>query len=288
VSDPLGLRIILVTFLVFVPIERLFAARPQKFFRSGLRIDLIFLFFNGWLVKIGLIGFITAGVLASTWVVPASLKDTVHDLSFWVQLPLVVLLADLGVYWTHRALHASPTLWRIHAVHHAVEEVDWLAAVHQHPLDVIFMKGGSLFPILALGFSEAAIGAYIFLYYWQSYLIHANIRGNYGPLRYVLVSPEFHHWHHSREHEARDKNFAGCFAFIDALFGSLHLPKGRKPETFGVDHPMPKGYLSLVAYPFVAWLSTRSNAEKTEQVTDCTIGASFEMGTSAKSKPPLR
>jgi sterol desaturase/sphingolipid hydroxylase (fatty acid hydroxylase superfamily) len=284
----LGLTIILVTFLVFVPIERLFAARPQKFFRSGLPTDLIFLFFNGWLVKIGLVGFMTAGVLASTWIVPASLKDAVHGLSFWVQLPLVVLLADLGVYWTHRALHASPTLWRIHAVHHAVEEMDWLAAVHQHPLDAIFMKGGSLFPVLALGFSEAAIGAYIFLYYWQSYLVHANIRGNYGPLRYVLVSPEFHHWHHSREHEARDKNFASCFAFIDALFGSLHLPKGLKPETFGVDHPMPKSYPSLVAYPFVAWLSARSNAEKIEQVMDCTIDTSFEMGAPEKCESPSR
>jgi sterol desaturase/sphingolipid hydroxylase (fatty acid hydroxylase superfamily) len=283
----MGLITILVTFLVFVPIERLFAARPQKFFRSGLRTDLMFLLFNGWPVKIGF-GFITAGVLASSWIVPASLKDAVHDLPFWVQLPLVALLADLGVYWTHRVLHNSPTLWRIHAVHHAVEEVDWLTAVHHHPLDLIFMKGGSLFPILVLGFSEAAIGAYIFLYYWQSYLVHANIRVNYGPLRYVLVSPEFHHWHHSREHEARDKNFAGCFAFIDALFGSLHLPKGRKPETFGVDHPLPKSYLSLVAYPFVAWLSTWSNAEKTEHVTDCTIGASFEMGASAKSEPTSR
>jgi sterol desaturase/sphingolipid hydroxylase (fatty acid hydroxylase superfamily) len=65
------------------------------------------------------------------------------------------------------------------------------------------------------------------------------VRLNYGPLRYVPVSPEFHHWHHSSEHEARDKNFGGIFAFFDLLFGSVHLPKGRKAKVFGVDHPTP-------------------------------------------------
>src|SRR5436305_3598667 len=144
-------------------------------------------------------------------------------------------------------------MWHNHAVHHAVEELDWLAAVHQHPLDVVFMKAGSLFPLFALGFSSEAIGSYILVYYWQAYLVHANVRLNYGPLRYILVSPEFHHWHHSSEMEARDKNFAGMFSFYDLLFGSVYLPKGQKPKTFGVDRAMPSGYLALLAHPFFEW-----------------------------------
>src|SRR5712692_7197729 len=52
--DPLGLKIILISFLVFVPLERLFALHTeQKVFRRGWANDLIFLFLNGLLIKLG-------------------------------------------------------------------------------------------------------------------------------------------------------------------------------------------------------------------------------------------
>ncbi|WP_245313159.1 sterol desaturase family protein [Bradyrhizobium macuxiense] len=248
-----GLKQLLLTFLIFVPIERLFAARPQKIFRHGLLTDMAFLFLNGWLVLVGQLAIIAAAILVNQSVLPSAVKQTINDLPYLVQVPLVIVIGDLGVYWAHRTLHVVPAMWHIHAVHHAVEELDWLAAVHQHPLDLIVMKAGSLFPLFALGFSAEAIGTYFLVYYWQAYLVHANVRLNYGPLRYVLVSPEFHHWHHSSEIEARDKNYAGIFSFYDLLFGSVYLPTGQKPKTFGVDNPMPTNYLALLAYPFVTW-----------------------------------
>jgi sterol desaturase/sphingolipid hydroxylase (fatty acid hydroxylase superfamily) len=248
-----GLKIYIVAFLIFVPVEYLLAVRPQKIFRRGILTDVAFVLFNVWPVAVGLLCFSAVATLAATWIVPASLQRMVGDLPYWVQVPLIVLLADLGIYWSHRMLHASPILWRIHAVHHSVEDLDWLAGVHHHPLDIIFMKGASLLLILAFGFSAEATGTYLLLLYWQSLLSHANVRISFGPLRYVLVSPEFHHWHHSSDREARDTNFAAHFAFIDLMFGSLYLPKGQRPQVFGVDHPMPRGYLRLLAYPFIAW-----------------------------------
>ena len=65
------------------------------------------------------------------------------------------------------------------------------------------------------------------IYGWQSVLIHSNVRLNFGPLRWLLASPEFHHWHHSNYREARNKNFAGQVPVLDYLFGTLHLPPGR-------------------------------------------------------------
>ncbi|WP_229164738.1 sterol desaturase family protein [Bradyrhizobium altum] len=188
---------------------------------------------------VGVIVIVTVAILVNQSM-PSALKQAIAGLPYLVQVVLVILIGDLGVYWTHRILHAVPAMWQIHAVHHAVEELDWLAAVHQHPLDVIFMKAGSLFPLFVLGFSTEAIGTYFLVYYWQAYLVHANVRLNYGPLRYLMVSPEFHHWHHSSEKEARDKNFAGMISFYDWLFGSVYLPKGQRPKTFGVDNPMPQ------------------------------------------------
>jgi Sterol desaturase len=179
------------------------------------------------LIKLGLLAVIAVSIFAATQIVPGSFQAAIGGLPYWIQLPLVIVLSDLGFYWTHRMFHAVPWLWRFHAIHHSIEELDWLAAARVHPVDQILTKGVSLVPVVALGFSEWAIGVYALLYQWQSVLIHSNVRFRFGPLRFLFASPEFHHWHHSDQREARDKNFAGQLSFLDALFGSLHLPPGR-------------------------------------------------------------
>ena len=250
--DPFGLKAIFITCLVFVPLERLFAMHPkQKVFRRGWANDLVFLLLNGMLIKLGFLAVIAGSIFAAAQIVPASVQATVGGMPYWVQIPLVIVLSDLGFYWTHRMFHAVPWLWRFHAIHHSIEELDWLAATRVHPVDQILTKGVSLVPLVALGFSEWAIGVYALLYQWQSVLIHANLRIGFGPLRWLFASPEFHHWHHSNDREARDKNFAGQLSFLDALFGSLHLPRGQVPTTYGLDQPMPQRYLPQLIYPFV-------------------------------------
>jgi sterol desaturase/sphingolipid hydroxylase (fatty acid hydroxylase superfamily) len=250
--DPFGLKIIFITFLVFVPLERLFALHPQqKVFRRDWANDLIFLLLNGILIKLGLLAVIVLSILGAAWIVPASLQATVGGLPYWVQIPLVIVLSDLGFYWTHRMFHAVPWLWRFHAVHHSIEELDWLAAARVHPVDQILTKGVSLVPVVALGFSEWSIVVYAFLYQSQSVLIHANTRIGFGPLRLLFASPEFHHWHHSAQREARDRNFAGQLSFLDALFGTLHMPSGQMPKTYGLDRPMRQRYALQMLYPFV-------------------------------------
>jgi sterol desaturase/sphingolipid hydroxylase (fatty acid hydroxylase superfamily) len=250
--DPLGLKIIFVTILVFVPLERLFALRrEQKIFRQYWANDLIFLFLNGLLVKLGLLAVIVVTIFAASQLVPSSLHAWVGDLPYWVQILAVLLLADLGFYWTHRMFHAIPWLWRFHEIHHSIEELDWLAGTRVHPVDQILTKGVSLIPIVALGFSELAIGVFALLYQWQSVLIHSNVRIKFGPLRFLLASPEFHHWHHSNDREARDRNFAGQLPFLDALFGTLHMPRGQMPSSYGLDKPIPQRYFLQLAYPFL-------------------------------------
>src|SRR6476646_3120082 len=97
VMDPLGLKIIFITFLVFVPLERVFALHPkQAIFRRHWSNDLIFLFLNGLLIKLGLLA-VSAGLLfAATPSTPASFQIAVGSLPYWVQIPLVIVLSDLG------------------------------------------------------------------------------------------------------------------------------------------------------------------------------------------------
>ena len=102
-----------------------------------------------------------------------------------------------------------------------------------------------------LGFNGTAVGIYGAIYIWHSFVLHANVRLPIGPLRWIIASPEFHHWHHANQPEAYNKNYAGQLALLDVLFGTARMPKGELPSKYGVDDPVPDSYLAHLAYPFV-------------------------------------
>jgi sterol desaturase/sphingolipid hydroxylase (fatty acid hydroxylase superfamily) len=251
--DWLGLRDFLVAGLIFVPLERLVGLhREQKIFRRGWRNDLIYVFLNGFLIKLALVVLIVWIVAEAEVLVSASWRNAVAAQPLWLQVAEMIVIGDIGFYAAHRAFHAFPWLWKFHRIHHSIEELDWLAAARVHPIDQIVTRGASLLPVFALGFSEIAIGIYLLLYYWQSFLVHANVRIPFGPLRWLLASPEFHHWHHSDDREARDRNFAAQLPVLDLLFGTLHMPRGKRPHRYGTDQAVPRSYVSQLLYPFQA------------------------------------
>src|SRR5947208_15656596 len=99
--DPFGLKVIFITFLVFVPLERLFGMHPQqKVFRRDRGNDVIFLLVNGMLTKLGLLAVIFATIFAAAWIVPSSLQ--VVGSPYWVQIQAIIVLSDLAFYLTHR------------------------------------------------------------------------------------------------------------------------------------------------------------------------------------------
>ena len=87
----------------------------------------------------------------------------------------------------------------------------------------------------------------------QATFIHANVRFEFRPLHWLLVTPQFHHWHHGAEPEAIDKNFAVHLPVLDWLFGTLFFPKDRWPTSYGLvgGHPLPHGYVRQFVYPFL-------------------------------------
>jgi sterol desaturase/sphingolipid hydroxylase (fatty acid hydroxylase superfamily) len=243
---------LLLVCLIFVPLEQLLALRPdQKIFRRGWLTDVGHVFATGLLVKFGLALAVLAISLAAGHLIPAKLRAAVAAQPVWLQFTEIVLLADLGFYLAHRAFHAVPVLWRIHAVHHSIEELDWLAAHRVHPIDQILTKTASFLPVFALGFSLEPFLLFALIFRWQALLIHSNVRIGYGPLRWIIASPQFHHWHHANCPETLDKNFAGQLPIWDLLFGTLHLPRGRMPQRYGTDDPVPRSYLAQLAYPFM-------------------------------------
>jgi sterol desaturase/sphingolipid hydroxylase (fatty acid hydroxylase superfamily) len=96
-----------------------------------------------------------------------------------------------------------------------------------------------------------SLGAFVVLTTLQAIFIHANVRLTFGPLRWVIATPQFHHWHHAREPRAYNSNYAGEFPAVDALFGTLYLPARRWPAQYGIDDTEPVGYLRQLVWPVV-------------------------------------
>ena len=115
------------------------------------------------------------------------------------QVLALLLVADFTQYWVHRAFHRSQWLWRFHAIHHSIEQMDWLAGSRLHLVDVIATRGLTYVPIFVLGFSEPALMVYVFLVAIQATFIHANVRWTFRGWQRIVATPAFHHWHHSAE-----------------------------------------------------------------------------------------
>ena len=239
--------------LIFIFVEKLFALRKdQPVFRPEWQTD-----FNHFIVNHMVVGFI---MLATNllvhklfgWAAKDGIQAWVQGLPFVVAVFLIVLVADLVQYWTHRAYHETSLLWRLHAVHHSAKHMDWMAGSRQHILELIITRTLVLAPIFVLGFSKEVIDTYIVIVGFQAVFNHANVSVRLGPLRYVIVTPNFHHWHHSQDQDALDRNYAAHFAFIDYLFGTAVKSTKLWPERYGVlgDY-VPNGFVKQLKFPFV-------------------------------------
>ena len=238
---------------VFVPLERLFALRAaQPVFRRQWLVDLTYFFINSLLIEVLTILTLRPALILFDWARVGWVSTAVGSLPLVAQIPALLLVADFTQYWVHRTFHVVPFLWPFHAIHHSIEEMDWLAGSRLHLVDVIVTRGLVYVPIFVLGFSAQALMGYVLLVAAQATFIHANVRWEFRPLRKLVATPAFHHWHHSAEREAVDKNFAVHTPIWDLLFGTYYLP-GRWPAEYGLcDHRrVPTRWVTQLVYPFV-------------------------------------
>lgn len=259
---------LLILSVIFFIIERIAGRgrnRVQPVIRRGWFTDVIYLFFTGLFTKplMRLLLFVPAAILVITQVVPAETFKAGLYAGFgplsrqpvWLQAVEIYVIGDFTGYWTHRLFHRG-RWWPFHAVHHSSEDLDWLGSVRVHPVNELVNKLSQAVPLLLMGFNPLVTLSTAPVLTFFAIFIHANVNWDFGPLRYVIATPVFHRWHHSREREAWDKNFAGLLPLWDILFGTFYMPRGRYPENFGICEPMPKGFLGQLWEPF-AWLRRR-------------------------------
>jgi sterol desaturase/sphingolipid hydroxylase (fatty acid hydroxylase superfamily) len=235
-------------FLLFVPLEKLFALRAQRVFRRGLLTDLTHLLVNNLFSTALGIALVVAALVPVFWVRNLNI---VGNLPTAGAVVLAAVLVVVGNYWGHRLTHEVPFLWRFHSVHHSIELMDWVAAGRLHPLDQAFTQAFTVMPLVILGYGAGTFAGVAVFVTLLAIFQHANVRLRFPVVRWVVPTPEWHHWHHAIDAEARDKNFG--LPIVDRIFGTAYMPKGRRPQGFGIPDPVPQvGYLRHLAYPFTA------------------------------------
>jgi lathosterol oxidase len=214
--------------MLFAPLERLWPLRSQGVFRPGWTTDGLYFLISHLLVQgMTLLTLLPATVLFA-WAVQPDLQESVRGMPFGFGL--------------------------IHAVHHSSRDLDWLAGSRLHLVDVIVTRGLGFVPLFVLGFEPGPLYTYLVFVSLHAVFIHANVSWRFPRwVEEMLVTPRYHHWHHAIEVEARDRNFAVHFPWIDRLFGTWYAPTGRWPSAYGLaDEAVPGGYLAQLIYPFSA------------------------------------
>ncbi|WP_020680822.1 sterol desaturase family protein [Marinobacterium rhizophilum] len=235
--------------IVFMTLEKLFPKyRNQVILRSEWGLDLFYFCFNHLAISAILI---YANYHAShfDWALSQAVQDTVRSVPLLLQVVIIILCADFVLYWEHRLYHEVQLLWPIHAVHHSIEHLDWLAGSRGHFVQVFSERAMVMVPLYLLGADKAALDIYVAFAALQAILIHCNLGLSFGPLKYILVTPQFHHWHHSSEKPAIDTNYSAHTVLFDRLFGTYHMPNEHWPAVYGTTVPLPRSYLGQMLYP---------------------------------------
>ena len=179
---------------------------------------------------------------------------------FWLAVPMAVIAMDFVIWLQHVMVHAVPTLWRLHQVHHADLDYDLTTGSRFHPIEIALSMVIKLATITALGPPVLAVVTFEILLNATAMFNHGNIQLPAGVdrvLRWFIVTPDMHRVHHSTDNAEANSNFGFNLAIWDRLFGT-YRPAARLPQEsmeIGVtglsDDPRCISLTGMLAIPFV-------------------------------------
>lgn len=227
-----GLLQVLATALICLPIEKLAPAQTIAD-KKQVRTDVIFTLIN----KLGIVPLFTFAMLLmlltplEAWLrlqgfSPWSLETVWPALNAMPALSvlLYVVILDFSGYWQHRLQHRINWWWQLHALHHAQRDMTFWTDDRNHVADELLGAFWLAAVALAIGVPPQQFPLLLFITKFMESLSHANVRWNFGWLKYILVSPQFHRVHHGiiigHEGQTRGVNFGVVFTFWDTLFAT--------------------------------------------------------------------
>jgi len=183
---------------------------------------------------------------------------------FEVTFPLAVLISivamDFVIYLQHVLVHAVPTLWRLHRVHHADLDFDVTTGARFHPIEIILSMLIKFATIVVLGPPLVAVVIFEVVLNAMAMFNHGNVRLPLGldrVLRFIVVTPDMHRVHHSVEDNEANSNFGFNLSIWDRIFGTyINQPRdGHEGMTIGIHQYRETKQVSwlpgMLALPFI-------------------------------------
>ncbi|NTF40287.1 sterol desaturase family protein [Rhizobium rhizogenes] len=167
-----------------------------------------------------------------------------------VQVTMAVVIAEFGLYWSHRIAHERLFFWRFHALHHSVTRLWVINTGRFHIADSLFKVALSQIPLYLMG-------APLEVFWWlgavtafMGILTHCNVDMRTGFFDYIFSTPRLHRWHHSKDIREGNTNYGENVVFFDLLLGTYFNPDRPSSTDIGIRGQIAKGFLRQLAQPF--------------------------------------
>lgn len=158
----------------------------------------------------------------------------------WINIVIAIVVLDLVIYWQHVIFHRVPALWRIHAMHHADQEIDVTTGLRFHPVEIVMSMVLKFAAIAVLGAPAVGVLLFEIILNASAMFNHSNLRLPLWldrTLRLVIVTPDMHRVHHSVVVEETNSNFGFNLPWWDRLFGTYRPQpqQGHEGMTIGLE-----------------------------------------------------
>jgi sterol desaturase/sphingolipid hydroxylase (fatty acid hydroxylase superfamily) len=202
-------------FCLFIA-ERLIPARQgQGMFSPGMLQDVVWFLANT--LPMSTLVFLYAAFLQSVYREYLGFL-TIDAVVTWPEVSRIVMVIMLGDFlgWCHHVIrHKVEVLWYFHTIHHSQRQLNMFTDHRVHIAEFLIADTLVLVPSQMFQLSTVSLGYFLIFNRWYTRIYHANLRTNYGPLKYILVTPQSHRIHHSIEKRHVDKNFGTLFTIWD-------------------------------------------------------------------------
>lgn len=147
------------------------------------------------------------------------------------------LLFDLWMYFWHMANHRIPFLWRFHRAHHADTDMDTTTALRFHPGELFLSSVARVPVIVFIGMDFHHLVVFETVLSISTLFHHSNLA---VPdkwdriLRALIVTPNMHRVHHSKEQFETNSNFTSLLTVWDRLNRTFRMREDTRTITIGL------------------------------------------------------
>lgn len=231
-------------------LERLSGGKTTQYKSAGFRQDLVYLVLHSGGTYRALLTIYVLGILTPyVKVFDLKLLDHIPQEHFVVRAVIYFLTADFMLYWYHRWQHSNSFLWAFHTTHHAQRNLSFLTQIRFHPVEELLQALFTYVPLLLLGATARDWAPFVVLYRVVVFLQHTEVRWNCGPLRKILVTPNFHAFHHSTDPAHYNRNFGTTLSVWDYCFGTA-VEGQERPSRYGLSDVEMTTIASTFLVPF--------------------------------------